>query len=99
MLAGVLEVGSEIADQSVRGLFHLHGLLEQHQEHRLDAPISDVMTRHPLTIGPDALLREAITLLSGRKVSELPVVDADHRPLGLIDITDVIGLLPEEAAE
>lgn len=90
------------SDGRLSGLFtdsDLARLLEQHQEHRLDAPISDVMTRHPLTIGPDALLREAITLLSGRKVSELPVVDADHRPLGLIDITDVIGLLPEEAAE
>ena len=84
------------------GLFtdsDLARLLEHHREDQLDAPIGDVMTRAPLTIGPNALLREAVTLLSGRKVSELPVVDAEHRPVGLIDITDVIGLLPDESAE
>jgi arabinose-5-phosphate isomerase len=35
-----------------------------------------------------------VDLLSIRKISELPVVDADGRPVGLIDITDVIGWTP-----
>ena len=34
--------------------------------------------------------------MAQRKISELPVVDAAGRPLGLIDITDVVGLLPRE---
>ena len=34
------------------------------------------------------------------KISELPVVDAQGRPVGLIDITDLIGLISrEEIAE
>lgn len=69
-------------------------LLERRCETRLDARISEAMTRGPLTIGPDAELREAVAILSERKISELPVVDADGRPIGLIDITDVIGLMP-----
>lgn len=81
------------------GLFtdsDLARLLEQRREAQLDRPIAEVMTPRPLTIGPDALLREAVERLSQRKVSELPVVDADGRPVGLIDITDVIGLMPAE---
>ena len=38
-------------------------------------------------------------ILERRKISELPVVDAAGRPVGLLDITDLIGLVPEEEAE
>ena len=81
----------------LRGLFtdsDLARLLEQHREAQLDQPIDEVMTKSPLTIGADALLQDAVEVLSVKKISELPVVDHDGRPLGLIDITDVIGLMP-----
>jgi arabinose-5-phosphate isomerase len=83
------------------GLFtdsDLARLLEQRRETQLDRPLTEVMTLHPLTISATAFLRDAVALLSERKVSELPVVDDDGRPLGLIDITDVIGLMPAETA-
>ena len=41
---------------------------------------------------------EAIELLKARKFSELPVVDSDGRPVGMLDITDLIGLDPTPAA-
>ena len=37
-------------------------------------------------------LWEAISLISHRRLSELLVPDADGRPVGLLDITDVIAL-------
>ena len=77
------------------GLFtdsDLARLLEQRRDTQFDRPISEVMTVRPLTIGPDAILEEALQLLSAKHVSELPVVDAGGIPLGMIDITDVIGL-------
>ena len=77
------------------GLFtdsDLARLLEQRRDDQFDRPISEVMTVRPLTVGPDAILEEALQLLSAKHVSELPVVDADEVPLGMIDITDVIGL-------
>ena len=83
------------------GLFtdsDLARLLEQRREFKLDRPISEVMTPHPLTIQADRMLSEAIGILSDKKVSELPVVDAADRPIGLIDITDVIGLMPADQA-
>ena len=40
----------------------------------------------------------AVEMLRARKISELPVVDGQNRPVGLIDITDVMSLLPAEKA-
>lgn len=79
------------------GLFtdsDLARLLGRRQDGCLDQPVSEVMTANPLTIRSDATLDEAVTVLSSRKVSELPVVDEHHHPIGLIDITDVIALMP-----
>ena len=42
------------------------------------------------------MMTAAIEILVERKISELPVVDDQRRPLGLIDITDVVGLLPHD---
>jgi len=77
------------------GLFtdsDLARLFESRRDVTLDAPIETVMTKHPAVIGPDARLGEAIELLKSRKFSELPVVDSSGRPVGMLDITDLIGL-------
>ena len=59
-----------------------------------DRPIAEVMTRNPVTISPTARVGDALDVLRDRKLSELPVVDVDGRPVGMLDITDVIGLDP-----
>ena len=42
---------------------------------------------------------DAIELLRRHRISELPVIDATGKPVGLLDITDVLGLMPAEEAE
>jgi arabinose-5-phosphate isomerase len=74
-------------------------LLEDHRENQVDRPISEVMTVGPKTITADAPLADAIELLSQFHISELPVVDADHQPIGLLDITDLISLMPEDRCD
>ncbi|MGA3017577.1 MAG: KpsF/GutQ family sugar-phosphate isomerase [Bryobacteraceae bacterium] len=51
----------------------------------------DVMTRMPVTIGPDATLGEALELMERRpsQISVLPVVDEAGRALGLLRIHDI----------
>ena len=51
----------------------------------------DVMTRTPVTIGPDATLGEALELMERRpsQISVLPVVDETGRALGLLRIHDI----------
>jgi len=75
------------------GLFtdsDLARLLESRREDLLDANIADVMTTRFTKVESGMLLVEAIEILRDRRISELPVVAADGRPLGLLDITDVI---------
>ena len=69
-------------------------LLEQRQDQQLDRPIAEVMTVDPLRVTCEESLEQAVELLTRHKISELPVVDQDGGPVGLIDITDVLGLDP-----
>lgn len=87
-------------NESLTGLFtdsDLARLLESRQDQILDDPIATVMTAHPLTIPGEATFADVIDLLSERKISEIPVIDDRRRPIGMIDITDVIGWLPADA--
>jgi arabinose-5-phosphate isomerase len=59
--------------------------------------IKDCMVRSPITIGPDQLAVEALRVMRGenpkkRKLDELPVVDAGGRPVGMLDVVDLIGI-------
>lgn len=71
-------------------------LVERRRDHLLDGPIRDVMTKRPCTVPTGAMMSDAIAIMGERKISELPVVDAEGVPVGLIDITDVVGMLPRE---
>ena len=83
------------------GLFtdsDLARLLEQRREEQLDRPIAEVMTLEPLRIGTQSSVDEAVQLMQQQRISELPVVDSSNCPVGMVDITDVIGLMPGEQA-
>lgn len=72
-------------------------LLERRRDAALDGRICEVMTARPIAVTSGSRAAVAIEILAGRNISELPVLDAEGRPLGIIDITDVIGLLPVPA--
>jgi arabinose-5-phosphate isomerase len=74
-------------------------LLESRRERQLDRPIAEVMTVHPKSVTSETSLADVVGLLSQHRISELPVVDAEGRPLGMIDITDLIGLIPEDRTD
>jgi arabinose-5-phosphate isomerase len=83
------------------GLFtdsDLARLFEQRADALLDAPIERVMTKQPVVIDRTARMSEALEILRARKISELPVVDGGGRPVGMLDITDLIGLEPPDTA-
>lgn len=81
-------------DGALRGIFtdsDLARLVESHHEDALDRPISQVMTSPCASVEIGARTEVALRLLSQRKISELPVVDGSGRPVGMIDVTDVVG--------
>lgn len=88
--------------KQLSGLFtdsDLARLLESRSDDVLDEPIQNVMTTNPATVRHDAIFSDIVDLLSTRKISEVPVIDEQRQPVGLIDITDVIGWLPSESRE
>ncbi|NDC38666.1 MAG: KpsF/GutQ family sugar-phosphate isomerase [Proteobacteria bacterium] len=56
----------------------------------LDAPISDFMGREPKVIDGERFVTEALALLSHFKIDQVLVVDSLKKPLGLIDIQDLV---------
>ena len=86
-------------DGTLAGLFtdsDLARLMEQRRDESLDHPIRDVMTTSPVTLPITAIFSDVVAILSERKISEIPVVNERGAPVGMIDITDVIGWLPTQ---
>jgi len=58
----------------------------------LKKPIADVMKRNPKRIRTDELASDAMAVMRQYRIDELPVVDEDDKPVGLIDVQDLVVL-------
>lgn len=79
-------------DGRLIGLF-TDGDLRRTLEKDLDiraAGISDVMSRHPVTMPPDRLAAEALQIMETRKINGLIISDPDGRPLGALNTQDLL---------
>ena len=56
----------------------------------LDQPIRRVMTPSPITVTVATLVAEALRILKDRKIDEVPVLDSRGRPVGLLDVQDIL---------
>ncbi len=89
----------EDTDGRLLGIFtdsDLARLFERRREAEIDRPIGEVMTENPVKVVVGDTLSEAVEAMKARKISELPVVDRGGRLVGLIDLTDVIGMVPAD---
>jgi len=68
----------------------LRRLLTREGEAAFDLVAGDVMTAGCKRIRADALAAEATAVFHKYRIDELPVVDADDRPVGLIDVQDIV---------
>lgn len=55
--------------------------------------VKNIMTERVVSIGPEATIDEAVSLLLDHQVSGLPVVDEARRLLGVISEIDIIDLV------
>lgn len=58
----------------------------------LEAEIETVMTCRPISLLATDLVKDAIQLVRERRVDEIPVVDNNGIPVGIIDVQDLISL-------
>jgi arabinose-5-phosphate isomerase len=79
----------------ISGLFSdgdLRRLMTDNNGSAMDRPIRQVMTHHPKRVHADSLAAEAMAVLKQHRIDELPVVDSQDRPVGLIDVQDLVVL-------
>lgn len=84
----------------LEGLFtdsDLARLFEKREVAAFDQAIGNFMTRQPIALRTGQRVLEALTLIKSYQVSEIPVLDESNRPIGMVDITDLVDLLPEAA--
>jgi len=87
----------EALEYSAPGL--VGGILH-HREQAKAAGISaaDLMTKPPVTIGPNELVSRAARLMYSRKVKRLPVVNDDGRLIGIVSRADVLSVFSRSDA-
>lgn len=91
MTAKRLGIVGVVDDQGYLAGVITDGDLRRHMEEGLDHVASEFMTRDPKTIGPDALVDDALALFEEHRITTLFVVEHEgerQRPLGVLHIHD-----------
>jgi len=76
----------------LKGIF-TDGDLRRHLEsdrNLVRRSIKEVMTKNPTVVRKDMLAAEAMRILQAKKIDEVPVVDKFMRPVGLLDVQDLL---------
>lgn len=68
----------------------LRRLMTKHGRRAFEFKAGDVMTANCKRIRVDALAAEAAAIFNKYRIDELPVVDAGDKPVGLIDVQDIV---------
>jgi arabinose-5-phosphate isomerase len=62
--------------------------LMERTEQVFSVPVSEVMSRAPKTIVPDALAASAVNQMENHGIVAMPVVDDDRKLLGIVHLHD-----------
>ncbi|MCX5657573.1 MAG: KpsF/GutQ family sugar-phosphate isomerase [Candidatus Omnitrophica bacterium] len=79
-------------NKKLTGIF-TDGDLRRHIEsgvNLLNRKVKEVMTKSPKAIKKGSLAEEALKVLREYKIDEIPVVDEKNRPVGLLDVQDLL---------
>ncbi len=59
----------------------------------LNKRVHQIMSRHPLTLRPHSAVIEAANLLLHNRISCVPIVDGDFKPVGIVSWRDLLRAL------
>jgi arabinose-5-phosphate isomerase len=85
-LAVALDESGALAGIFTQGDLGRH--LRQHPD-LLERPVSEFMTRKPITIRADKMAVEVLHLIEQHRIDDLVVVDEENRPVGVVDSQDL----------
>ena len=64
----------------------------------LNKRVHQIMTRHPITLHPEAPVAEAVHLLLAHRISCIPIVDDEFKPAGIVSWRDLLKVLGAAAS-
>jgi acetoin utilization protein AcuB len=56
----------------------------------LNKRVHQIMTRRPLTLNPQASIADAVNLLLAHRISCIPIVDDESKPVGILSWRDLL---------
>lgn len=59
----------------------------------LNKRVHQIMTRKPITLYPEAPIREAVSAFVTQGISCIPIVDHENRPVGIVTWRDILKAL------
>jgi arabinose-5-phosphate isomerase len=92
--AGAILVVDQHPPHRLAGIFtdgDLRRLMIQ-DSNGMNCIIRDVMTPRPQHLTVNDLVRDAVRLVRERRLDEIPVLDDDGKPVGLVDVQDLIAM-------
>ena len=66
--------------------------VERKNENIQATPVSELMTKNPKSIKRGDLASEAEAIFNQYRIDELPVVDDTGKPVGVLDVQDLLGV-------
>ena len=55
--------------------------------------VGDIMTKDVITVNPDKTIEDAATLLVGKRIKRLPVIDKEGNLVGIVSRRDIMKYL------
>ncbi|MBT7952042.1 MAG: CBS domain-containing protein [Gammaproteobacteria bacterium] len=74
---------------------HLITKLDHSSQSWHDISVDDVMDSNPKTIEASHYIREALSIMSGDRIRQLPILDPDDHALGIVSIRDILSHIAE----
>ena len=78
------------SDQTLSGIF-THGDFARSYQATPDLgtrPVTDFMTKSPITVSADSLAAEAVATIGNKQVDDIVVINAEGKPVGIVDSQD-----------
>ncbi len=82
-----------IADKKMIGIItdgDLRRIMQKRRGELLELPVTEVMTKNPISVSQEMLAVEAINIMEEHNITMLPVTDEDNHPIGLLHMHDLI---------
>ena len=61
----------------------------------INKQVHQIMSRNPITLGPDATIRDAVNIFCDHSFTCIPIVSHEKKPLGIVTVRDIMRALKD----